>query len=396
MRPLATSELGTTDLNAFNLQSYLVRVSPSASSSPKAGDGEKSKPPAWREIDTAVKGLMSGQKMAEGRLHELQTVLRQLSASAFGPLIGDYYRDRLLPQGMATLRNGVLGYDNQTLSNGTGVAPVQLGTVQETVTAMMDRLAATWINFYRTVLPYLEAIFVSIKTQRLTIRETTLVAFRNHVVLKIPLKEAIEHLKNVPNSHQIDGTISEESGTEFGTESKQNARSGTNCAKGKTGFGNFDVKQRIPGISRTNSGAIQQMLLILQASEFGVRDVSTFPTKDQLELEKLVVLVATPYVGHRGLYVRRTDQPDVPSTYRSNNGRLLSTHQQQATGNSPSSKCYHRVHSFNTISSRLATDTKTALCSNSLPFGAYLPRARVETLADLLRILPPFFGIFRA
>ena len=54
---------------------------------------------------------------------------------------------------------------------------------------LLEKLAETWTQFFTHILPTLEAIFVP---TQICIRSVTLLSFRDHVLLKTPISEALD------------------------------------------------------------------------------------------------------------------------------------------------------------------------------------------------------------
>lgn len=129
---------------------------------------------------------------------------------------------------------------------------------------LLDRLGDVWSSFYKNILPMLLAIFYPIQEQGTHIRSVTLVGFRDMVLLKTKVTDALDN-------------------------------------GGKA------------------SPEIKQMLLVLAS----VHD-STPPSENYLRLEQLVARVISPYLGSSGLYdsthsiKRNTSDPKVSSA---NHGR---------------------------------------------------------------------------
>ncbi|PVD28748.1 hypothetical protein C0Q70_11343 [Pomacea canaliculata] len=156
-----------------------------------------------------------------------------------GSLICDYYKDQLLKKGMVILR--------EKIKNEQG-------------TELLQMLGETWDYFFTEILPTLQALLYPLCLKGFDIRNTTLVEFRNIVVLKVSLKEALDAKEcEVPPN-------------------------------------------------------IRQMLLVLQ----GLKD-DVFLSENQFRCEKLVARVVSPYLGQRGLYeggpepvIRATFRPPLP------------------------------------------------------------------------------------
>ena len=115
---------------------------------------------------------------------------------------------------------------------------------------LLDRLADVWTSFYKNILPMLLAIFYPIQEQGTTIRSVTLVGFRDMVLLKTKIADALE----------------------------------------MAGGGGTNTTTKA-------SPEIKQMLLVLAS----VHD-SNPPTENYLKLEQLVARVVSPYLGTGGLF----------------------------------------------------------------------------------------------
>ena len=65
--------------------------------------------------------------------------------------------------------------------------------------ALLHKLGEVWTNFYQNILPTLQALFCSIPMK---VREVTLLAFRDTVLLKLKIEEALDI-----NDHPIPKSI---------------------------------------------------------------------------------------------------------------------------------------------------------------------------------------------
>ncbi|KAG8125951.1 hypothetical protein E2320_021119 [Naja naja] len=159
---------------------------------------------AWNSVQTAVINVFKGGGLQNNELYILNENVRQLLKSELGSFITDYFQNQLLAKGE-------------------------------------DRiyvLSETWDHFFTETLPTLQAIFYPVQGQELTIRQISLLGFRDLVLLRVKLDEILPLVQsNLPPS-------------------------------------------------------IIQMLLILQ----GVHE-PTGPTKAFMQLEELVKLVVSPYLG---------------------------------------------------------------------------------------------------
>lgn len=194
----------------------------------------------WKSLQHSVTGLFHDKKLKKGELDVLNEKVRNVLESDIGRFICEYYQDSILKKGMIILKERVK---------------------EKTGNVLIERLATVWKEFYTAILPTLLAIFYPIQEQGLSIRKTTLVGFRDIVLLKTSIDETLR----------------------------------------------VTAKEKIPS-------EIAQMLLVLA----GIHD-SNPPSQNYLKLEPLVARLVTPYIGFNGLYrgeklaVRRqssaTDQP---------------------------------------------------------------------------------------
>ncbi|KAJ8032402.1 Proline-rich protein 5-like [Holothuria leucospilota] len=178
----------------------------------------------WNRVQTKVMTIFEGGKLGPSELFELNEMVRIAIKSEIGSFISEYYKKSLLKRGMEALYNAVEDDGDKQL---------------------LGSLSKVWNRFYSETLPTLRAIFYPIQTKGLTMSQITLLGFRDHVLLRTRLKEAL-----LLNAHA-------------------------------------DIPSNI-----------SQMLLVLQ----NIRE-QTHPSEDYLQLESLVALVVCPYLGTRGLYM---------------------------------------------------------------------------------------------
>ncbi|XP_045197887.2 proline-rich protein 5-like isoform X2 [Mercenaria mercenaria] len=191
----------------------------------------------FASVSAAVIHLFQKKKLQENELTTLQEAVRNLMTTEAGPLMFNYYKDKLLKKGMVILREKIKHETGQTL---------------------LTKLGEQWNFFYKEILPVLQALLYPVKAKTLAIREVALLEFRNTVLLKLPVKEALQ-------------------------ESSQ---------------------------SGPVSPAVQQMLLVLHG-------VHEYPcTDNSIELEKLVARVTSPHLGIMGLYSGGSE-PEIRSNFKS-------------------------------------------------------------------------------
>lgn len=181
-------------------------------------------------------GSQPGPTFSRGQLTALHNDIRVLLRSQAGTFIFEYYQNTLLP----------------------AAADILLEDIEKVSSDLSASLIAAWRHFYCHALPALEAVFVHVKNQRMSIRQVTLLAFRDHVLLKL-----VNRLEPILEEMNAEGSF---------------------------------------------PPAIRQMFLVLQS----VMECYP-PSEKRLKLESLVARVVSPYLGHRGLYEGGSPKPVVPS-----------------------------------------------------------------------------------
>ncbi|XP_059169851.1 uncharacterized protein LOC131951451 [Physella acuta] len=177
-------------------------------------------------ISSSIIHLFQRKPLKDNELGVLQDHVRFLINSEAGGLVHEYYKDQLLRKGMIILR--------EKIKNEQGLE-------------LLKQLGETWDYFFKEILPILQAILYPLTSslgKDETVRSLSLLAFRNIVVLKVSIKEALDSVS----------------------------------------------KNEYPS-------SIQQMLLVLQSIQDNV-----FLSENQFLLEKLVARVVCPYLGQRGVY----------------------------------------------------------------------------------------------
>ncbi|XP_052760051.1 proline-rich protein 5-like isoform X2 [Mya arenaria] len=191
----------------------------------------------FESVSAAVVHLFQGKPLGENDLAALQESVREVLKTDAGPLVFDFYKDKLVKKGMVILREKIK---------------------HETGAALLSALGEQWDFFYCEILPVVQSLLYPIKTQDLTIRQITLLEFRNTVLLKVPFKAALQN------------AISNE---------------------------------------ETVSASNRQMLLILQS----VQDTPI--TENYFRLESLVATVVSPYLGLLGYY-NGGNEPEIRSNFK--------------------------------------------------------------------------------
>jgi len=176
----------------------------------------------WISIQQNVAGLFHRQKCEEKKLSKLHENIRKVWSADVGPFLFEFYVKKVLNQGMKVLLDRNVALEGMDL---------------------LKALNGTWEYLYTEIIPTLQAIFYPVKAKQMNIRHITLVCFRDVVILKLPIKEAL-----------------------------------------------LNANQDFPP-------GIQQMLLILQGTQYAFN-----ASIEQLSIEILVALVVSPYLGILGLY----------------------------------------------------------------------------------------------
>nr|XP_029523745.1 proline-rich protein 5 isoform X2 [Oncorhynchus nerka] len=176
----------------------------------------------WNSIHNAVIAVFQKKGLADNELYVLNEGVRHLLKTELGSFFTEYLQNQLLTKGMVILRDKIRFYEGQKL---------------------LDSLAETWDFFFCDVLNMLQAIFHPVQGKEPSVRQLSLLHFRNTIVLSVKLEDALSR-----------------------------------------------PRARIPP-------SVTQMLLILQ----GVHE-SRGVSEDYLRLEALVQRVVSPYLGTHGLY----------------------------------------------------------------------------------------------
>ncbi|XP_060593554.1 proline-rich protein 5-like isoform X2 [Ruditapes philippinarum] len=190
----------------------------------------------FASVSAAVVHLFQKKKLQENELSALQESVRNLTTTDAGPLIFDYFKDKLIRKGMVILREKIK---------------------HETGHSLLTKLGEQWNYFYKEILPVLYALLLPVETKTYTIKQVSLLEFRNTVLLKLPVKDAVAELSHTDPVHAI----------------------------------------------------IQQMLLVLH----GVHENPC--TDNYIELEKIVARVISPHLGILGLY-NGDSEPELKSNYK--------------------------------------------------------------------------------
>ena len=128
----------------------------------------------WQDVVNQVTTLFQTKKMTM-KLHELTEKVKTVKNDVSNLI--DIYKESILKKGMIILRE----------------------EVREKSGDYLGKLAACWTVFFCNILPTLQAVFASLpQANGLSVREISLVYFRDIVVLKTKLDEVIDGGREVP------------------------------------------------------------------------------------------------------------------------------------------------------------------------------------------------------
>lgn len=186
----------------------------------------------WNSLVKSILYLFNKKKLFKVELDVLHEKVRNVMNSKIGSNIVEHYKDFMLKKGMIVLREAIKERRGNDL---------------------LEKLADVWTQFYTNILPTLLAIFYPIHGQGINLRSITLVGFRDMVLLKTKISDALK-----------------------------------------------------PNLSVSNE--IKQMFLVLAS----VHD-SVPPNENYMQLENLLTVVIRPYLGVNRVYhvERSTENSDV-------------------------------------------------------------------------------------
>lgn len=125
---------------------------------------------AWNSVQTAVINVFKGGGLQGNELYALNENIRRLLKSELGAFITDYFQNQLLAKGLLFVEEKI------KLCEGDN---------------RIEVLAEVWDHFFTETLPTLQAIFYPVQGQELTIRQISLLGFRDLVLLKVKLGDLL-------------------------------------------------------------------------------------------------------------------------------------------------------------------------------------------------------------
>ncbi|XP_043436909.1 proline-rich protein 5-like [Prionailurus bengalensis] len=119
---------------------------------------------AWNSVQTAVINVFKGGGLQSNELYALNENIRRLLKSELGSFITDYFQNQLLAKGLWFVEEKIKLCEGEN---------------------RIEVLAEVWDHFFTETLPTLQAIFYPVQGQELTIRQISLLGFRDLVLLKV-------------------------------------------------------------------------------------------------------------------------------------------------------------------------------------------------------------------
>ncbi|XP_070283906.1 proline-rich protein 5-like [Myotis yumanensis] len=125
---------------------------------------------AWNSVQTAVINVFKGGGLQGNELYALNENIRRLLKSELGAFITDYFQNQLLAKGLLFVEEKIKLCEGEN---------------------RIEVLAEVWDHFFTETLPTLQAIFYPVQGQELTIRQISLLGFRDLVLLKVKLGDLL-------------------------------------------------------------------------------------------------------------------------------------------------------------------------------------------------------------
>uniref|UniRef100_A0A3B4CJU1 Proline-rich protein 5-like n=1 Tax=Pygocentrus nattereri TaxID=42514 RepID=A0A3B4CJU1_PYGNA len=131
-------------------------------------------------IYSAVIKVFQGEGLQMNELYCLNESIRWLLKTEMGSFIKEYFQNQLLNKGLRFILEEVLLYEGES---------------------QLFFLADVWLRFFSEILPTLQAIFYPLQGQELTVRQMSLLAFRDLVLMRVPLEDLLPtNLSLLPTS----------------------------------------------------------------------------------------------------------------------------------------------------------------------------------------------------
>ncbi|CAI5665859.1 unnamed protein product [Oreochromis niloticus] len=136
----------------------------------------------WNRVQSAVIKVFKGAALQTNELYTLNESIRWLLKTEMGSFITEYFQNQLLSRGLSGVLEQILLQNSDTDDN------------------QLNVLACMWDQFFTETLPTLQAIFYPVQGQELTVRQMSLLAFRDLVLLKLHLEETLGNATSIPPS----------------------------------------------------------------------------------------------------------------------------------------------------------------------------------------------------
>ncbi|EQB79175.1 proline-rich protein 5-like protein [Camelus ferus] len=240
---------------------------------------------AWNSVQTAVINVFKGGGLQSNELYALNENIRRLLKSELGSFITDYFQNQLLAKGLLFVEEKV------QLCEGKYKAALARWGLRLSLGGenRIEVLAEVWDHFFTETLPTLQAIFYPVQGQELTIRQISLLGFRDLVLLKVKLDDLLLLAQPQPPSSiiqmllvlQVPGA----SGLGFlgsGHEGAALHVTDLNVAGGQSGSAGHDDLDR----------PLSLLIVYFQSVH-----EPTGPSEGYLQLEELVKQVVSPFLG---------------------------------------------------------------------------------------------------
>lgn len=126
----------------------------------------------WKNVLSGSTTIFNGKKLSNNDFVKMFETIRTISSTEVGLtyMVSQNYEEAILARGMIILRDEVKEKPGHMFLN---------------------KLGEVWTNFNQNILPTLQLLFSSIPTHGMTVRQMTIVAFRDNVVLKLKVEEAL-------------------------------------------------------------------------------------------------------------------------------------------------------------------------------------------------------------
>ncbi|XP_066511029.1 proline-rich protein 5-like [Hoplias malabaricus] len=121
-------------------------------------------------VYSAVIKVFQGEGLQMNELYSLNESIRWLLKTEMGPFIKEYFQNQLLNKGLRFILEEVQLYEGES---------------------QLYVLAEVWLRYFSEILPTLQAIFYPLQGQELTVRQMALLAFRDLVLMRLPLEDLL-------------------------------------------------------------------------------------------------------------------------------------------------------------------------------------------------------------